>query len=175
MQKKWFYKSALLFVFFALTVMQGSSSEDYYYEYYAVYMDRKDLAESVFYLPEGKEMKNPGNIYYKYPYLLVNEIYKGELIFNNHDPANPRKEGFIVAPGCLDMAIKDNIIYLDNAVDLVAFDYLANGKEKKEVNRIPGILPEPTCPDNFSLWYGNDRPPGEYVIVEWIKRKSNQQ
>jgi hypothetical protein len=68
------------------------------------------------------------------------------------------------------MAIKDNIIYLDNSVDLVAFDLMT----KKEVKRIPAIFPEPACPDNSSAWYDYDRREG-LIIVEWLTRKTSYQ
>jgi hypothetical protein len=160
---KSFYKIVLLFVFFALIVMQGSS-EDYYHEYDAVYMDRANLEKSVFYMETGKEMKNPGKIYYKHPYLFINEKYKGVHVFDNTNPASPVKKGFIMAPGCLDMAVKDDIIYLDNAVDMVAFDL----KTKKEMKRIREVFPMPAPPGGF-LWYDYSYPEN-YIIVEWIKR-----
>jgi hypothetical protein len=168
MQKKWFHKSALLFVFFALTVMQGSSGyydyEDYYSNYRAVYMDRETLEHSVSLLETGKEIKNPGKIYVKHPYLFINEKYKGVHIFDNTDPAKPVNKGFIVAPGCLDMAVKNNIIYLDNAVDMVCFDF----KTGKEMKRIPKVFPPLVAPDGSSQNH-----PDEFIIVEWVKRNNN--
>ncbi|MDR2382616.1 MAG: hypothetical protein LBD76_01880 [Prevotellaceae bacterium] len=169
MQKKWFHKSALLLVFIALTVMQGSSGyyDDYYSDYRAVYMDRTNLEQSVFYVETGKEMKNPGKIYFKYPYLFINEKYKGIHIFDNTNPEKPVNKGFIVAPGCLDMAVKDNIIYLDNAVDMVCFDL---NDKKKEMKRITNVFPPLTAPDGYSQY----RTDG-LIIVEWIKRNNNEQ
>jgi glutaredoxin len=163
MQKKWLYKSALLFALFALTVMQGSSTDDYGYDYYAVYMHRDNLEKSVSYVEPGKEMKNPGKIYYKHPYLFINEKYKGVHVYDNTNPASPVKKGFIIAPGCLDMAVKDNILYLDNAVDMVSFDL----SKMKEVKRIPEVFPE-LAPPSSSAWYDSSHPEG-LIIVEWIK------
>ncbi|MDR1593199.1 MAG: hypothetical protein LBS43_01785 [Prevotellaceae bacterium] len=160
------FKKALLFIFLVFIAIQGSSGDDY--DYYAVYMDRANLEKSVFYLETGKDMKNPGKIYYKHPYLFVNEKYKGVHVFDNTDPANPVKKGFIIAPGCLDMAVKDNIIYLDNAVDLVSFDLSA----MKETKRITKVFPELAPPNGRVLWYPDyeyDRPEN-LIIVEWAKR-----
>ncbi|MDR2383188.1 MAG: hypothetical protein LBD76_04795 [Prevotellaceae bacterium] len=167
MQRKWFYKIGLLFVLFALTVMQGSSTDDnYYYDYLAVYMDRNSLENSVFYIEAGKEMKNPGKIYYKHPYLFINEKYKGVHIYDNTDPSNPVPKGFISAPGCLDMAVKDDIIYLDNAVDMVSFDL----KNMREVHRIPDVFPE-LAPPNSSARCDHNHPAG-LIIVEWTKNEN---
>jgi hypothetical protein len=63
-------------------------------------MTRADLEKSVFYQPVGRNLEDPGKIYYKFPYIYVNEKYKGIHLINNSDPQNPVKEGFIVAPGC---------------------------------------------------------------------------
>jgi hypothetical protein len=155
-------KSASIFIFFALLAMQGSS-EDYYYDYYAVYMDRTNLEKSVSYIETGKEMKNLGKIYYKHPYLFVNEKYKGVHIIDNTDPTNPVNKGFIMAPGCLDIAVKDSIIYLDNAVDLVSFDL----KEKKVTKRIINVFPELASPSGY-VYY--ETHPANFILVEWVKR-----
>jgi hypothetical protein len=154
-------KTLLLFVFLALIAMQGSSGS--YDEYRAVYMDREYLEKSVFYIETGREMKNLGKIYYKHPYLFVNEKYKGVHVIDNTDPENPVKKGFIMAPGSLDIAMKDNILYLDNAVDLVSFDWSA----KKEVKRITNVFPEPVPPDGYAR-YEYDRPEN-LILVEWVK------
>jgi hypothetical protein len=159
--------SKITLVFLALTMMQGWTGDvDYYYDYYAVYMDRANLEKSVFYLSTGKEMKNPGKIYYKHPYLFINERYKGVHVIDNTNPLQPAGKGFIVAPGCLDMAVKDNIIYLDNAVDMVSFDLNAMEVTK----RIKDIFPEPAPPSAYVRY--DDRADG-LVVVEWVKTKNN--
>jgi hypothetical protein len=160
---KQFLKSALILVFIASTAIQGSSGDDYY-DYYAVYMDRANLEKSVFYIETGKEIKNPGKIYYKHPYLFINEKYKGVHIFDNTNPENPVKKGFIMAPGCMDMAVKGNIIYLDNAVDMVSFD-LDSMKETKRVNSVFPPLEPPGGYIRHDSYQSEN-----LVIVEWAKR-----
>jgi hypothetical protein len=108
-------------------------------------------------------MEQTGKIYYLAPYIYVNERYKGVHVINNSDHYNPVKEGFILAPGCIDIAVKGNILYLDNAVDLVSFDL----NSKQVTNRIREVFPEPTPPDNVFHYYGS-RPEG-YIIVSWEK------
>jgi hypothetical protein len=163
-------KISLLVILLAFIALQGTSADYYgnYSEYYAVYMDRTNLEKSVFYIETGKDMKNLGKIYHKHPYLFVNEKYKGVHVIDNTDPANPVKKGFIVAPGCLDMAVKEDVIYLDNAVDLVSFDL----SQMKETKRIPNILPEPISPNGQyyeGQYYAYNRPEG-LILVEWVKR-----
>jgi len=131
--------------------------------YVPIFMDRSSLEKSVTYR-EAREFANPGKIYYRSPYIFVNEKYKGVHIINNSNPFHPIKEGFITAPGCIDMAVKNEILYLDNAVDLVAFDLL----KKQEVSRIINIFPEPETPDKRYCPV-SDRPK-ELIIVEWKKK-----
>jgi hypothetical protein len=170
MRKKCTLRIAVLFLFLALFVMQGSSDNGFYYEYHAVYMDRATLEASVFYLNTGKDIQNPGKIYYKHPYLFINERYKGVHIINNSDPSKPKKEGFIVAPGCLDMAVKGDAMYLDNSVDLVCIDLNGmNLSGMKVTKRITKVFPEPVPPAGY-VKYDYDRPEG-LIIVGWIKEK----
>lgn len=136
--------------------------------YTPIYMDRVQLETSVSYQSTSREMKNPGKIYYKEPYLYVNERYKGVHVINNTNPRNPVREGFIVAPGCLDMAVKGNILYLDNAVDLVAF----NLDSREVTNRITDVFPEPVSPDKM-YYYDQDRPKS-LIIVDWKKNDNTE-
>lgn len=136
------------------------------YAYTPVFMDKSDLERSVSYQSGGREMRKPGKIYYKSPYIYVNERYKGVHVINNSNPANPVKEGFIAVPGCMDMAVKGNILYVDNSTDLVAFDL----NTKQVTGRVKGVFPEPVAPDNTSYDYYHSRPDNS-VLVEW-KRKN---
>jgi hypothetical protein len=131
--------------------------------YTPVFMSRDVLENSVKYISGEREMVQTGKIYYRTPYIYINERYKGVHIINNVDPAHPVKEGFILAPGCIDIAVKGNILYLDNAVDLVSFDL----DSKQVTKRIRNVFPEPLSPDG-SNFYSYNRPDG-YVLVEWKK------
>ena len=61
------------------------------------------------------------------------------------------------------MAVKKNIMYLDNAMDLVAFDL--NSKEVKK--RIPRVFPEPLAPDGGEYYI--PKRDEKYIIVGWKK------
>ena len=43
--------------------------------------------------------------------------------------------------GCIDMAMKDNMLYADNAVDLITIKPNANFTSIEVTGRIPGIFP----------------------------------
>lgn len=148
----------------APVLLTGSSYDPYAHRSHTpVFMEREALFSSVFYRETPRELENPGKIYARGHYIFVNERYKGVHIINNSDPATPRSEGFIVAPGCIDMAVKGDILYLDNAIDLVAFDLTA----RKEVGREKNVFPEPLSPQGWGV-YGN-RPEG-MIVVGWRQR-----
>jgi hypothetical protein len=158
-------KFLLLFVFVSLTGLFLRSDMPVYATYSAVFMSRDVLEKSVSYIPGARNMVWTGKIYFRAPYIYVNERYKGVHVINNSNPARPVSEGFILAPGCIDMAVKGNIIYLDNAVDLVSFDL----DSKKVTHRIRNVFPEPLPPDDNSFISYDNRPNG-YILVEWKKR-----
>lgn len=157
-------KKTLLFLVLLVVCTSFVGSDMEWRTYKPIFMSRADLEKSVVYKNTGQELKNPGKIYYKAPYIYINERYKGVHVINNSNPAQPHNEGFITAPGCVDMAMKGSVLYLDNAVDLVAFDLAT----KTVTERIVGIFPELRAPDN-SFFYPEDRP-SDFVLVEWRKR-----
>src|SRR5690554_83867 len=66
------------------------------------------------------DLKNPGKIYFKDGYIFVNEEMKGIHIIDNRNPGSPQNIKFIEIPGNVDIAIKNNILYADSYIDLVA-------------------------------------------------------
>ena len=154
-------KVILLFVFVSL-VATARDPNIYEGVYTPVFMSRETLENSVKYIPGARDMVQTGKIYYRAPYIYVNERYKGVHVINNADPARPANEGFILAPGCIDMAVKGNILYLDNAVDLVSFDL----DSKQVTRRIRNVFPEPLPPDDF-IYDGYPNRPKDYILVEW--------
>ena len=135
--------------------------------YTPVFMERAELERSVSFDNKGRDMRNPGKIYVRGTELFINEKYKGVHIVDNSDPSAPRFTAFIVAPGCIDMAVRGDVIYLDNAVDLVAFDLTA----RQVTERIKDFMPEHPSPDGrfYGYW---DRPDG-LVLVGWNDTNAN--
>lgn len=134
---------------------------DYYGDYKPVFMERAELERSVKYADEPREMTDPGKLWISGSDIFVVERYKGIHIIDNANPSSPYPKAYIVAPGCIDIAVKGNIIYLDNAVDFVAFD-LASGRVTE---RMRNFFPEPASPsgDRYSTW---DRPQ-DLILVGW--------
>ena len=69
-----------------------------------------------------QNLENPGKIYYYQNYLIVNEIREGLHIIDNTDPANPVNISFVKIPGNVDIAVKNNMLYADNYIDLLTID-----------------------------------------------------
>ena len=139
------------------------------FPYRPIAMTRQMLESSVEMLDSAKLIK-PGKIYIKDNYIFINEKYQGIHIINNTDPSNPVKEGFLRIPGCIDIGMKGNILYADNAVDLVAVD-LSNPASITVTKRIKNVFPELTPPGNDELpwYYSPENRPENTIIVEWIE------
>ncbi len=154
----------LLFVAVLTGIWLVASSDirpDYYGGYTPVFMERAELEKSIGLKTSPRDMVNPGKIWIAGATVYIVERYKGVHIVDNSDNRNPRQTGFIVAPGCMDVAVKEGYIYLDNAVDLVAVN-LSTGRETK---RLKNYFPEPASPDGKR--YRNDS--DELILVGWEK------
>jgi hypothetical protein len=129
------------------------------------FMQRSELERSVFLAGKSRQMNNPGKIWVADNTIYVVERYKGVHVIDNSNPANPFGRDFIVAPGCMDVAVKGNILYLDNAVDLVAFDLTTDAVTE----RIKNYFAEPVSPNGDVYRRGS----GDIILVGW--KKANEE
>ena len=134
-------------------------------EWEPIFMKRADLEQSVKYTQESRALKKPGKIYCKGNYIYVSELYKGVHVINNTNPSQPVQEGFIIVPGCVDMAVKGDILYVDNAVDLVAFDLAS----RQVTQRIRNVLPEPAAPAN-TYYHRDYNRPKDMILIGWQEK-----
>jgi len=86
-----------------------------------IYKTVDEIRKDIQILP-ARNLENPGNLYYYNEYILVNEQREGVHIIDNKVPENPVNVAFIQIPGNVDMAVKNNILYADNYIDLLAID-----------------------------------------------------
>ncbi|MDD3738917.1 MAG: hypothetical protein PHP31_06455 [Lentimicrobiaceae bacterium] len=157
----------LIMGLFVTSSVSYSPVENMYYN--PVYMKRADMEKAVG-LQTNVPVKNPGKIYLHNNYILLNELYEGIHIIDNSDPSNPVKVAFIHIDGCVDMAVKDNIIYADNAVDLIAIKVSDNFQNIEVTERIRNIFPE--FEDPFRQWSThsiNLYRPEDGILVAWKK------
>jgi hypothetical protein len=137
-------RQAIALLLFLPALLLSSCSDECettvtYTVYEPVYMLRADLQNAVKVAP-AKTLKEPGKIYVRGHYLFINEINKGVHIVDNSNPSSPRFLSFIDIPGNMDMAVKGNILYADNYIDLVAID-ISNPLDVRLVNRVENIFP----------------------------------
>ncbi len=155
------------FLYFPVMVSKG-----YYLNtgYEPVLMKRTALENSIT-ADSPRSLQNPMKIYFKDNYIFISEKYKGIHVIDNSNKTAPENIAFITVPGCIDMAVKNNTLYADNAVDLVAID-ISNISNAEEVSRLKHVFPELIPPDNFSVpaKYQVGNRPEHTIIVEWIKK-----
>ena len=72
--------------------------------------------------------------------IYIVEEFKGVHVINNEDPSAPQVDYFINIPGCMDIAIKDNVMYARSAEDLVAVD-ISDLSQVVEINRVRETFP----------------------------------
>jgi hypothetical protein len=83
-----------------------------------------------------RDIENAGKIYLYKQYLLINEPNLGIHVYDNETKTNPIKLGFINIPGNIDIAMKDDHLYVDSFIDLVVIDFSEIDKSLiRELNR----------------------------------------
>jgi hypothetical protein len=161
---------------FVLFIALLSSCMDKYTEVFTantpVYMGYDELRTAVRISP-SRDLVNPGKIYFKDNYLFVVEERKGIHVISLNDPANPANLTFIEIPGCIDIAIRESILYADSYIDLVALD-LSDLGNIREVARVKDVLPYVVPPvDNEYRMAGVDKEKG--VVIDWEIEKVRQE
>lgn len=168
-------KKLRYFIWFAL-ILSGCVGNDPVFmnnesgsEYKAILMTRTELDKSVL-VQLARPLSQAGKIYIKDSLLFITEKYKGIHIYDNKNPANPVNLIFISVPGCVDVAVKNNVIYADNATDLIAID-ISNILSPQIVKRIKDVFPEMNPPDADAIpnKFVKSNRPENTIIVGWEK------
>jgi len=90
-------------------------------EYTTVYVQPEEFRIPIV-TESTQEMEETGKFYFYNNNILINEKNKGIHVIDNSNPESPQNIAFVEIPGNLDMAIRDNILYADNYVDLLTID-----------------------------------------------------
>lgn len=169
--KKQFHIFALVLVTAAL-----ASCRDQFTEVFTanspIYMSYEELRVAV--KPTAtRDLENPGKIYFKDSYIFVVEELKGFHLIDVSNPSSPQKKAFVEIPGCVDIAVKENILYADSYVDLVALD-VSDISNIREVKRVKDIFPYTVPPaGNEHRMAEVDKDKG--VVVDWEIKKIRQE
>ncbi len=132
------------------------------YMSYSEFRQEKSISKS-------QEMIQPGKICMYGNYLFINEISKGIHIINNSNPKNPENIGFLEIIGNIDMAIKDNLLFVDSQSDLVCFD-ISNPEKPTEKSRSKDVFYYvfPSTGNNYPI---DDVDPEKGVVIDWVVQK----
>ncbi len=112
-------------------------------------------------------LKMPGKIYVKDNFLLINEVGRGIHVVDNRDPAKPVKLSFISIPGNRELAIKDSILYADNALDIVALN-IADPRNVTLVKRLENTFSPTDFPDARNIRF-ECPDPDKGIVIRWEK------
>ena len=104
-----------------------------------VYMTYEDLRSAVKVSP-SQTLQKPGKIYFKDNLIFINEELKGVHVVDNENPKNPEFLTFIEIPGNVDMAVRNNTLFVDSYIDLVAID-ITDPANPKEIGRLENAFP----------------------------------
>ena len=118
-----FFLPILLFcVLFSSCLKDDCTETQRYTIYTPVYKQADELRQGIG-MEAARPLVQPGKIYVYGHLLLINEMDKGIHLINNSNPANPINTGFLAIPGNRDMAMYSGVLYADNYMDLLAFDF----------------------------------------------------
>ncbi len=137
--------------------------------YTPLFMTRKQLESSISSVAPQK-LVEPGKLLLFNNYIFLNEKYKGVHVIDNSNPSSPQKVSFIRVPGCIDLALKNNFLMVDNAVDLVVLD-ISNVTQVTVSSRTKEAFPELNPPDLGYLpsTYSVENREEGLIVVGWEK------
>lgn len=107
-----------------------------------------------------------GKIFYHNGYLFLGEVNQGIHVIDDRNLSSPKNIAFIQIPGNLDMAVKDNILYADSYVDMLAID-ISDPSAIRVAQRVDNVFP--------SRYYGvgfQDDPQGLGLITGFSSKDS---
>lgn len=133
--------------------------------YAPVVLNRADFEKSIKF-SGTKSMQKAGKIYVYNQWIFISDTNKGFHVYDNTDPEAPVLKNFIEAPGVTDMAIRNNTIYINQAVDLVALTINPVTEQVQVLKRIPNIFPVKVSPDGFYQPVETNKE----VVVDWIQK-----
>lgn len=134
-------------------------------KYKPVILKRADFEKSIA-LEKSKQIEKSAKIYIYDTFIFINDKHKGFHLFNNSNPKNPVKEKFLKIPGATDIAIRDNMMYINQATDLIALSFDYSNLTYKLEKRVRNVFPQIIAPDGFRYHELKK----DEVIVGWVSK-----
>ncbi|WP_294818974.1 hypothetical protein [uncultured Flavobacterium sp.] len=130
-------------------------------EYEAITMERSEFEAAVQMMPAQAIVK-AGKIYIKDGFLFLNDVNRGFHIYDYSDPASPVALGFLAIPGATDLAMRDNVLLINQATDLVTLLFDAGANNITVMHRNADVFPAMPSPNgSFEDVADNE------IIVGW--------
>lgn len=119
---------------------QEESSWYSYYQYTPVYQTRADFEKRIVATADSVPLLNMGKLMVQGNYKYVTDVNRGVHIYDDTDPAHPKKVAFINIPGTLDIALKNHTLLANAYSALVAID-ITTPTEAKLQSLLPNAFP----------------------------------
>jgi hypothetical protein len=129
-----------------------------------VFVERSVFENSLQIQPPQNITKS-GKIYIKDNLMFLNDTNKGFHVYNYTNPETPVKLGFIKIIGATDLAIRDNIIYINQAIDLVTLSYNNTSNTIQVLHRNKNVFPQKLSPNGNYAYEANENK----IVIDWIK------
>jgi len=161
MMKKILLPLLFSFLFTSCWLTTGGEVDRNWQQYKPVIVDRSQLENSISFQNAQPVFKS-GKIYIKDNLMFVNDVNKGFHVYDYSNPKSPVRTNFINVPGATDLAIRDNTIYINQAVDLVTATYNITTKKFTVTNRNKNVFPQKQAPNGQSEYTKDNQ-----VIIDW--------
>jgi hypothetical protein len=118
---------------------------------------------------EPQPYTTPGKINQYGNYTLQMDVDKGIHIIDCSNPKNPKKIGFIQVPGCSELAIQDDVLFVDNYSDLISIkiDAMQNAVVEQRVKNAFVIANEQAPPKSNTYFECVDASKGP--VIKWVE------
>ncbi|HPP05077.1 MAG TPA: hypothetical protein PK351_09680 [Spirochaetota bacterium] len=163
---------AILFIILVALLNIGCPLQKYEITVFSpVYMGIDKIRESV--VPNSTDIpdfNSLGKFILYNNYIFINKMNKGIFVIDNTNKTSPQIIKFISIPGNIDLAIKDDILYADSYVDLIAF-YISDINNISIAKRLENVFPR----EDMQPFLGKDidfsNPDFKYEIKQVDKTK----
>ncbi|NNF36426.1 MAG: hypothetical protein HKN68_20155, partial [Saprospiraceae bacterium] len=107
---------------FTSCLRDDCTSQREYIVYNPVYLHADQFRTEEIAVTDSRALETPGKLYFYRNFLLINEQAHGLHIYDVSERTNPVEIAFYNIPGNFDMAIKNDVLFVDNVIDLLAVD-----------------------------------------------------
>ena len=102
----------------------------------AIYLSWEEFRTTAVRVLPPKPIGKRGKLLIAHEHLFVSEPGQGVHVFDDRDPEKPVPLFFIRIPGNIDIAVRDNLLYADSAVDLLTFELRLEERTAKLIGRL---------------------------------------